>query len=99
MVANKRTWNPKRVASVILWIILFGGIVVDSNDKLQSAFRLVPPRFSRYIPILYGIFALAALILLHFAHADELASVSEKKIDGLSRAQRAALLNVLRRHE
>lgn len=60
------------MASAALWLILFGAIIVDSNDKLQSAFRLIPPRLAQYLPALYGTFAFAALILLHLAHADDL---------------------------
>src|SRR5258707_8076423 len=78
--------NPKRIASVILWTVLFAAIVADSNDKLQTVFRLIPMQFMPYLPVFYGVFALAALLLLHSAHQDDLETLRRPDVAPLHEA-------------
>lgn len=82
-----RPQRRKRIGSAILWFLTYAGIAADSTDRLQDVATWVPPAFGPYLPVVYGVVGVMALLLLRSAHQDDLDDLEAPDISSVRDAQ------------
>lgn len=79
--------SKKGIASLILTVIGFVLLVDDFSGRLQKVEMLAPPSWRPYLPLLYGMLFLGAMLLIRSEHHDELEKLKQPDMTGVLDAQ------------
>lgn len=79
--------SKKGGASVVLALIGFVLLIDDFSGRLQKVEMFAPPSLRPYLPLLYGMLFLGAMLLIRSEHQDALAALQQPDMAAILEAQ------------